>query len=320
MQLRTAQIVFVFLLPSILWAQKIDNTVSYRDMNDTSYFRFHYDNDYFAANDEQYTQGYMFELAAPFLRKNPVNHLFFQPQHASNIHGLAIEHIGFTPDDYVSAEIQQGDRPFAAAIMLKSFSIAIDSVTQSRWSQSLSVGVIGPGAFGKEMQVEIHELTGNKTPGGWNNQIKNDLVLNYRVDHEYPLFNLRDIFDIRSNASIQLGTLFTKASIGAHTTLGLLGKPSPSEEHRKKFKLYLYAQPIFSAVAYDATLQGGVFNRKSPYTISLKNVERFTAQFNYGLILQTKTLYFEYARSVISKEFESGELAKWGGIRIGFTF
>ena len=45
-----------------LWAQKIDNSVAFRNIESESYFRYHYDNDYFAATDENYTQGYNFEL------------------------------------------------------------------------------------------------------------------------------------------------------------------------------------------------------------------------------------------------------------------
>lgn len=88
----------------------------------------------------------------------------------------------------------------------------------------------------------------------------------------------------------------------------------------KKFQVYLYSQAFATVVGYDATLQGGLFSKESPYTIASGDVERLKAQFNYGLIVKTKTLYFEYSRSSITKEFETGTLAKWGGIRIGFTF
>ena len=69
-------IVFVFAISNILLAQKIENTASFRDIKSDSYFRFNYDNDYFGSTDENYTQGYNFELVAPFLAKNPVNKLF----------------------------------------------------------------------------------------------------------------------------------------------------------------------------------------------------------------------------------------------------
>jgi len=76
---------------------------------------------------------------------------------------------------------------------------------------------------------------------------------------------------------------------------------------------------MVNVIGYDATLQGGLFNRKSPCTIASQDMARFTGQFNYGIILKTKTLYFEYSRSVLTKEFETGSAYKWGGIKIGFT-
>ncbi|MFT7052351.1 MAG: lipid A 3-O-deacylase [Psychroserpens sp.] len=89
---------------------------------------------------------------------------------------------------------------------------------------------------------------------------------------------------------------------------------------KRNFKIYTYAQPVFTVIGHDATLQGGLINRKSAYILSWSDFERFTFQFNYGVVIQTKTLYFEYIRSSITKEFNMGDLAKWGGIRISFTF
>jgi len=44
----------------------------------------------------------------------------------------------------------------------------------------------------------------------------------------------------------------------------------------KKFQWYIYEQPLLNAVVYDATLQGGVFDHKSPYTIPVKDISRLT--------------------------------------------
>ena len=82
--------------------------------------------------------------------------------------------------------------------------------------------------------------------------------------------------------------------------------------------MYLYSQPVINVIGYDATLHGGLFNAKSLYTISTAKIERFTAQNNYGIVLQTRSMYFEYARTMITREFELGSSAKWGGIKIGF--
>ncbi|MFP4845613.1 lipid A deacylase LpxR family protein [Winogradskyella sp. PE311] len=318
--MRIKTVILLVLLPLILWPQKIDQTVSFRSIGSDSYFRFHYDNDYFAATDENYTQGYNFEFVSPSLEKNPVNTLFLQPKNMVTKYGLSIEHIGFTPNNYELEEIQFGDRPFAAAIMLKSFAIAFNKEKQTRLSQSLSLGIIGPGAFGKEMQVGIHEATGNKTPIGWDNQIKNDVVLNYRIAFEKQLYQYNNLIAINANSALQLGTLFTNASIGSNITIGKLNTAFITSKSERKFQVYAYGQPQINIIGYDASLQGGLFNKESPYTISSDSLERFTAQFNYGLIIKTKTLYFEYTRSDITREFKTGSSAKWGGIRIGFTF
>lgn len=308
------------LFPLIAVSQKIDNTVSFRDIESNSYFRFNYENDVFAEKaDENYTQGYNLELVLPILKKNPINHLFFKPKESNYKYGISWEHIGFTPNDYGNTDIQFGDRPFASAIYLKSFAIATDTTRHFRISQSLSLGMIGEIAFGQEMQTGIHKVIGSEIPKGWRNQIRNGFVLNYRLNFEKQLLELGNIFNLQASSSIQVGTLFTQASIGTNAMFGIVNSPLSSNQNKKKIQLYLYAQPLVSAIAFDATLQGGVFNKNSPYTIGSKNIERFTSQLNYGLVLKTRKLYFEYSRSAISREFESRSSAKWGGLRFGFV-
>ncbi|MGC1205535.1 MAG: lipid A deacylase LpxR family protein [Flavobacteriaceae bacterium] len=319
--MRNVIVLFVFsvVLLQSATAQKIDNLVSFRDIKSTNYFRFNYDNDYFAASDKNYTQGYSFELVSPFFETNPFNHLFYKPKDVEVRHGLAVEHIGFTPKSYELPEIQFRDRPFAAAIMLKSFMITTNQEKKSRFTSSFSLGIIGPGAFGKEMQVGIHKATGNKIPLGWQNQIKSDVVINYEVGYEKQLVKYHDLFSLQATVNAKIGTLFTNASVGFNSTFGIINTPFSSSSKRNGFVLYAYAQPVLNLIGYDATLQGGVFNKQSPYTISSGVVERLTAQFNYGIVLKTKTLYFEYSRSVITKEFTSGDSYKWGGVKVGFT-
>jgi hypothetical protein len=313
-------ILILLLLPTVLISQKIDNLASFRAMGGSNYFRFNYDNDFFTASDKNYTQGYSFEYANNSLEKNPVNRIFFKPKANYSTYGLALEHIGFTPSNFASVDIQIDDRPFAAAIYLKSFSIALDTLQKSRFTQSLSLGIIGPGAFGKEMQTAIHKLIENKTPGGWDNQIKNNPVLNYRISYEKQLAHYKNLANIQAVTSLQLGTLFTNASVGFNTSVGLIDNPFSKNTKPSKFIFYAFAQPTVKVIRYDATLQGGIFTNDNPYTISSKNIERFTAQLDYGLILKYRKLYLEYTRTAITKEFSSGNSANWGGFKLGLLF
>lgn len=315
-----ALILLVVVVPSIGIAQKIDNLASFRDIKSVRYFRFNYENDLFAGSDKDYTQGYSLELLTPFLTNNPINYIFFKPKKSEVRFGLAFEHIGFTPDRYDLKDIQYGDRPFASAMMLKSFMIAVDTLHASRFTSSFSIGIIGPTTLGKEVQTAIHKVTGSVMPEGWHNQVKNDVVLNYEAGYEKQLLKYRDLFSLQANANAKLGTLFTNGSLGFNTTFGIINSPFLPGNKRKKFVMYVYAQPLINVVGYDATLQGGVFNGKSPYTIPAEDIERFTGQLNYGVVIKFKALYFEYSRSVITREFETGSSANWGGLRCGFTF
>lgn len=308
------------LLPGILPAQKIDNTSSFRNIMSDTYSRVHYDNDKFSGTDKDYTMGYSVEVVAPFLSKNPANYLLITPAKSDIKYGIASENIGFSPSNIKSTEIQDGDRPFAAVFMLKSFTISTNTLHKSRLTSSLNLGLIGPGAFGKEVQVYVHKSTGKPIPDGWCNQIKNDPVLNYEISYEKEILQWQDFLSVNTNSNVQVGTLFTNASVGINSEIGIIGAPFSSQKNRKKFLLYSYCQVTGSTVAYDATLQGGVFNGNNPYTIASDKIERLTGQINYGLVFQTKFIYFEYFQSILTKEFAYGDPTKWGGIKLGVLF
>ena len=310
--------VLLSLSPITLIGQKIDNMASFRDIKSSHYFRFNYDNDYFTSIDRDYTQGYNFELVSPKLAKNPLQKLLVSPKNSEFKYGVSLEHIGFTANNIASDQIQFGDRPFAAAILLKSFSIATDTVQKSRIVSSVNLGIIGPGAFGGDMQTAIHQATGNTIPKGWYNQIKNDVVLNYEISYEKRLLQLRNFFALQANSTVRLGTLVTNATVGFNVTLGIVNSPFTSVRNKSNFQLYCYSQPLINFIGYDATLQGGLFNRKSVYTIKGSEIEQFTVQNNFGMVLQYRSIFIEYSQTLLTREFNSGSSHKWGGIRIGF--
>lgn len=310
----------LLLLPMLGFGQKTDNTASIRDLKSDNYFRFHYDNDYFTATDIYYTQGYAFEMTSKSFAKNPINHLFLKAKNSTSIFGLSLEHIGFAPTTIKSHSILYGDRPFAAAIAIKSFVVSTDTIHKFRIASSLGIGILGPGAFGKEMQTGIHSWIGDETPHGWQHQIRNDLFLNYEIAHEKQLVKFRNLMYFNSNAKLRLGTVNTNISGGFTAAFGKVNSPFASLATNNRFEIYAYFQPMVTLIGYDATLQGGLFNQRSPYTIADSAINRLTLQQNYGVVLQFKHLYFEYSRAEITKEFRTGQYHKWGGFRIGFEW
>jgi len=309
---------FCLLATASLFAQRIDNAASFRDIKSDSYFRLLYDNDFFTATDYYYTQGYTIELVSPMLRYNPINKILAGLPDSETRFGLAFEQTGFTPTDITDDKIRYNDRPFAATIALKSFKLVTDILNKSRLGSSITIGMIGPAALGDEIQTGIHKWIDDDIPRGWQYQVKNDLILDYEIDYEKQLLRLTNYFAVSNYTKLRLGTLNTKASAGFTVTAGIINAPFTSYKNKNTFQVYVYGQPVASVIGYDAALQGGLFNKKSPYTISGNDMERFTLATHFGLVIQYRSLFFEYSQSLLTREFKSGKPHAWGGFKIGF--
>lgn len=317
--MRLLCIAYFLLVSTISISQRIDNSSVVRSFEKESFVRLSYDNDYFTASDKNYTQGINIEVVDPLFKHNPIQFLLPKAKTRWNQYGFEIQHNGFTPKNIRNDEIQVGDRPFAAAIMINSFKLSTDSIKKDKWVSSFSLGMIGPIAFGEEMQVGIHKAIGGVIPQGWKNQIKNHLLINYMVGYEKQLIKGGDNFSLDGYSRLRLGIYNTSGSFGFSSKFGVFKSCYQRQESGRDFQTYLYINPIVNLIGYDATLQGGWFN-DSPYTINSGNINRFTFQHNFGLVIKTKRCYVEYFWTTLTKEFRTGEAAKWGGVKFGYNF
>jgi lipid A 3-O-deacylase len=298
--------------------QTIDNTLSFKNINSNSYIRVNYENDVFSGTDIYYTQGMCLEYVAPWMKKSPLGKILVHPRFKDIRYGLNIHHDGYTPSSISSDEILYGDRPFAACLFLQSFLIATDPEKKQRFSSTASIGVIGPAAGGMEMQVGIHKWLHDITPHGWPNQIQNDLVLNYQAGYEKQLFSYSHIFSMDIDAMARAGTLSDKAAIGTTIILGYFDFPyAVGRTHH--FRIYAYEHPSVNIIGYDATLQGGLFNKTSPYTIPANDITRATFENRFGFVLIHRNVHLEYFQSMLSSEFRTGNYHVWGGIQVAVS-
>lgn len=299
-------------------AQIINNAVSYRSIQQPNYIRLTYDNDFFTATDKYYTQGINMEVVSPNLSKLPTKHILFHPDNATVQYGLGLQHYGFTPTDIQDASIRYGDRPYAAAIMLQPFTISTNSQQHSRLTSMLSLGVMGKIAGGQWMQETIHRNLDNAMPRGWQYQIANDVVLNYRLYYEKRLLHVNNILEVSATGLADAGTLDSKAGLGASIVLGYFESMYETQRNRK-FGAYIYTHPQVYAVGYNATLQGGLFS-KSVYTIPAGDVSRLVADNKFGIVFRYGGLYLEYYQAISTLTFRTGNDHAWGGVLIGVGF
>jgi lipid A 3-O-deacylase len=310
------------LLRSVdIQAQAMDNLLSSGNIAGNKYFRINYENDFFAASDRDYTQGFLIEKVHPDIRRFPLVKLLWHPKNNETRYGLAVEHNAYTPNEIGEYGVQVGDRPYAAVLLLKTFLISDDFDCRLRISVSFNAGIVGQGAGGEKVQRTIHHWINYMQPLGWHNQIQNDLALNYQVNAEKEIFQCKKLFFILVYGSARIGTLSDKMAAGLTGSFGNFS--SPFSRHgisHKSIRWHSYFSLMGSAVGYDASLQGGVFNHSSVYTIDAAEINRFTLQYKFGLVLVFRSVYLEYYRTGITKEFNTGIYHRTGGLQIGFGF
>lgn len=299
-------------------AQQIDNTLGYRHINRESYFRLSYDNDFFGKTDEYYTQGIDAELVHPQMTKLITNRLLLRPKYSSVIYGVGLQHNGFTPASISSNDILYNDRPFAAVLLAKTFAIAIDTIHKQRFSSSLYVGVIGQAAGAKEMQEYIHDKLNNITPHGWQHQINNDLALNYQVQYEKQILSYKHLLSVSVGAGGNAGTLNTSANGSISVMAGYFHNPYDAlNSTSKRWSMYAYLSSEGRYVLYNASLQGGMLDNRSPYTLSASEFTSAVAKLKYGVRLSYGGIFLEYFKAMLTREFETGKPHAYGGLQVG---
>jgi len=301
-----------------LSAQRIKNESVIRNLSSDHYFRFYYENDFVAITDYYYTSGMNLELVKPSFQKNPINKIFFGVPNAKMKYGLAIDHYAFTPLHIVVDEISYGDRPYAGCFSINSFRVATDEKKRRQVATSLVLGLIGPAVQWETFQTRLHKnVIPAPQPKGWDYQIRNDLILNYKVNLEKNLIGTSSIM-LNANVEAVAGTMNDKLNIGLSFMIGKMDDPYKSSSvSGKKWELYVFGHSFVSGVGYDAALQGGMFNKKSPYTLTVSQIKRITLQNQIGAVLRYKKYSAELSESFLSPEFDNGRSHIWGGLGIG---
>lgn len=226
------------------------------------------------------------------------------------IYEWQIGHEMFTPFKAVVRSINDHDRPFASYLY---GSLGIDRIYKNNTilNTTLQIGVVGPGAFGKEIQDFIHDIYGFDQANGWKYQIKNAFGFNF--NSQYAQFLVKDAsnyYDITWINSAKIGTVKTNISSGLYARLGL--KPlakiinsiafktnlnNKNNNFKREIESFFYMKPFVKYAFYDATIQGSFLNRSSevtkeliPLVFNLELGLKFTAnRFHFGYVYNYNT-------------------------------
>jgi lipid A 3-O-deacylase len=205
--------------------------------------------------------------------------------------------------------------------------VATSPARRLRVTTALNVGILGPAAGAKGFQTKFHELLGAPTPRGWDYQVQTDVVLGYEARLEKQLLALGRVAELNGAASASLGTLQTYAGAGAtvrvgwrEPTFGSLGVANRENRAGRRMQAYGEAQVEGRLVGYNATLQGGLFNRRNPYVLPASAVRRAVAQSTWTLGLGYAGVRVDAALTWITPEFRGSRTHRWNTLGIRFAF
>lgn len=305
------------IIPGIQWVEQ--------RMDTRRILKIDFSNDIitYANTDRYFTNGITIEMQAPWLSNSPANKLLIPYKHKAFVtHSLSLVTDMYTPTDTRVAPKLNNDRPYASYLYFSSNRTAADAIRKLKISSQLDLGYIGPYSPGSYLQKVVHKtFPTNDTPLGWETQINSDLILNYSIQAEKALFK-SNTFLLLAGAEVQAGTLHTNAGFGLHMQLG---KAEPyfglaENDQWPKFQYYMFCKTNLKYVAYNALLQGGIFNQDNVFTLEGSQVQRTVSETEAGLHMQYKGLGIELSQHFLSPEYKGGQAHKWGKIRLLFGF
>ncbi|MEM6264396.1 MAG: lipid A deacylase LpxR family protein [Bacteroidota bacterium] len=322
---------FSVMFPLGLHAQPCTGmSISDADVMPISIVRAYYDNDAFVGTNRFYTQGARLEVITPSFSRLYLSKLLLLRigRRSRTYYGLSLNHKAFTPEVFVPdtsvlPEILPGDRPFASTLSVGHFLISNDRGNRLRLTTEFEVGVLGPWALGRYLTGDFEGTR------AWDTQIRPDILLGYSAQLEKGFVDA-DGFDFIAYGRANLNTVYPHIAAGGQIRVGLLNPyfhavdfmPRSAHGGRdiRNLQLYLFFKGEARFIGYDATLQGGLINRSSPYTLSGSDLNRVIAVTESGLKVIYKNVGAGFSLFLVTPEFEGAESHSYGQVSLLFAF
>lgn len=236
----------------------------------------------------------------------------------------------YNPISGYSPKLATQDRPFAGYLYAGA-NVNLFYKKESILKFGLELGTIGPNALGEDAQKLLHKIVGFYEIKGWEYQIKNEPTINLTTQFT-KLLGRSEAYksDLSLESYVNIGTTFSGAGIGILLRSGDINQlfnsaytNSQISNNSKTERLvnneyFFYAKPQLNFIAYDATIQGSMFNKDSPVTFGTKPLV-FAQQL--GLNYSTPRFTFDFGLTFKSKEVKSTAKAhQYGSISMYYRF
>ena len=209
------------------------------------------------------------------------------------------------------ADLGPLDRPYAGWIYGGMF-YRIEHPDGSELDFGLDLGCLGPCALGRQTQEVVHSILHQPKPLGWSSQISTEPGLVLHLGGRATPIRLGSALDVQPGVSGRLGNIFTDLTAEATFRAGQLHLGAEQ-------RVYGFLRLALRAVAYDATLQGGLFGDETQRTVRPK---RDTGEIEAGVQWQGRE--WALRASVVSRsnqiDGQTASLGQQGFLRLSIIY
>lgn len=318
---------------------------------DSATFTVMYENDLFANQDQNYTNGIQLNWMSPDLteyrdsKQLPdwavplVENLPFinEPGLQRNI-GFGLGQKIFTPEDTQRTDLIDDDQPYAGWLYM---SAAFHNKNQYELDTfEIQLGMVGPAALGEETQNFVHDLRGFEEARGWDNQLENEPGIILIAEHKDRLVqqNLHSRFgyDVISYYGGGAGNVHTYANAGLEARIGWnvpidfgstrirpggdtnapVDSSDPRFSNTSPFSLHAFAGVTGTVVLRNIFLDGNTFT--DSHSVDKRWL---VGDLALGVSLIYRRLKLSYTQVLRTREFDrQDDNHEFGSISLSYTF
>lgn len=280
-------------------------------------FSLRHDNDINFFTDCYFTSGVELRWYTPALKHSPLHYILIpSPKGSITVYALMLTHNMYTPKKIFTPDLVPFDHPYSAYLLLGQMKESYHSRRQMKVTSSFQIGFIGPLAGGDAIQTTLHKNISIADPAeGWDNQIQNDLCLQYAARLENGIFMYPHL-ELLSNIQFELGVPRTQAILGMKLRIGEMWSyfDGPETSGTQIWQLYGFMEANVHIVNYNAVLQGGFFNENNKHV--LYNVNKIYGHFRYGITAVYQRYSVRYGVNINSRTFSTGLWHHWSELTL----
>lgn len=200
---------------------QIDTSKNYRQIE---FIRFNQANDLFTVwfqSDKDFTDGINVEMAHRIFNNKVADKVLigFRKSPFKDF-SLSLNQDIYTPENKFNTEVDSTNRPYTAQLYLTYTKVSNDFWKARKLSSSFFLGIQGPSALGEEMQNGVHRLINNHELLGWDNQMSDGLLLDYKIRLSQMLPISTSFGEVNAFGSVRAGTVYNAGEIGLHLKIG----------------------------------------------------------------------------------------------------